>query len=120
MKPRFYETPFEHVTYALVVNEKQLHKVSKDKSLDFLSLGKCAQTRFKERKGKTMAIVELRTADRPRHATYALLTHEAVHIWQAAKEAMGEDAPSCEFEAYSIQRIAQDLFYEYDRLIACG
>ena len=120
MKPVFYATPFEHLQYTLVTNKKQLHKAAKDKSLEFLSLGQDAQARFKQRKGKCIAIVEAAITSRPLYVTHALLTHEAVHIWQEAKQMMGEQDPSCEFEAYSIQRIAQDLFCEYERLSACG
>lgn len=43
----------------------------------------------------------------------ALLVHEAVHVWQWIKEDIGEDAPSKEFEAYSIQRLAQTLMAAY-------
>ncbi len=44
---------------------------------------------------------------------YSLLTHEAVHLWQHIKECMGEVNVSKEFEAYSIQGIAQNLMYSY-------
>jgi hypothetical protein len=44
---------------------------------------------------------------------YGLLVHEAVHIWQWIKEDIGEDAPSKEFEAYSIQRLAMNLMSAY-------
>lgn len=43
----------------------------------------------------------------------ALLVHEAVHVWQAFKEHIGEASPSAEFEAYSIQTIAQRLMQAY-------
>jgi hypothetical protein len=45
---------------------------------------------------------------------YGLLLHEAVHVWQIVKRRMGEREPSVEFEAYSIQSIAQDLFEMYE------
>ena len=43
----------------------------------------------------------------------ALLVHEAVHVWQYHCENIGEEKPSAEFEAYSIQTIAQRLMYAY-------
>lgn len=45
---------------------------------------------------------------------FAMLVHEAVHIWQRIRESMGETTPSCEFEAYSIQSISQDLMQALD------
>ena len=44
---------------------------------------------------------------------YALLVHESVHVWQEVKEIIGEREPSKEFEAYSIQAIAQELMVAY-------
>jgi hypothetical protein len=43
----------------------------------------------------------------------AMLVHEAVHIWQEIRQHLGETYPSSEFEAYSVQRLAQALMYEY-------
>lgn len=43
----------------------------------------------------------------------ALLVHEAVHVWQAFVEDIGESDPSDEFMAYSIQSISQRLMYSY-------
>lgn len=45
---------------------------------------------------------------------YALLVHEAVHIWQEYCDDIGERKPSAEFEAYTIQAISQALMYSYD------
>ncbi|MCA8017759.1 hypothetical protein [Burkholderia metallica] len=45
-----------------------------------------------------------------------LLVHEAVHVFQRICRALGEESPSPEFEAYSIQRIAQDLMRLYVEL----
>ena len=50
-----------------------------------------------------------------KYQVYSLLVHEAVHVWQNIKRLMREDNPSSEFEAYSIQRICQELFYEFGR-----
>lgn len=45
----------------------------------------------------------------------ATLVHEAVHIFQRLCESIGEDNPSREFEAYSIERIFERLAREYAR-----
>lgn len=42
-----------------------------------------------------------------------LLIHEAVHIWQSMCENIGENEPSREFEAYSIQWISQELMESF-------
>lgn len=46
-------------------------------------------------------------------AVIGLLVHEAVHIWQAIKDEIGEKEPSSEFEAYAIQDISQRLIESY-------
>lgn len=47
----------------------------------------------------------------------AMLVHEAVHVWQQFRDSIGEKAPSSEFEAYSIQAIAQRLMEQYSRIL---
>lgn len=71
--------------------------------------------------GKEMNIVTIdyeKCLKQDKQQVYSILVHEAVHIWQHIKEHIGEKEPSKEFEAHSIQRIAQNLFYLYDDLIA--
>lgn len=48
----------------------------------------------------------------------ALLCHEAVHVFQLFCTHINEDSPSREFEAYSIQSIAQELMQSYCRQTA--
>lgn len=55
------------------------------------------------------------TEGKSQSQVFALLTHEAVHMWQQIKEAIGEHSPSPEFEAYAVQSISQQLFEEYER-----
>lgn len=61
----------------------------------------------------------------PRHSKgksineiHGLLVHEATHIWQSIRETLGEKSPSHEFEAYSMQNIAQVLFTAWARASA--
>lgn len=51
---------------------------------------------------------------------YALLVHEAVHIWRWHCELIGEDKPSSEFEAYGIQSISQELMLSYRKMTGKG
>jgi hypothetical protein len=44
---------------------------------------------------------------------HGLLVHEATHVWQNIREVLGEKNPSSEFEAYSVQSIAQALMEAY-------
>ncbi|WP_457797624.1 hypothetical protein [Methylocystis sp. S23] len=62
---------------------------------------------FFECKGDVAAIVTLSKKDRwhSKDAVFGLIAHEAVHVWQKIRDEMGEDNPSPEFEAYSIQHI---------------
>ncbi|MGZ8172592.1 MAG: hypothetical protein ACXWT0_01690 [Methylobacter sp.] len=63
---------------------------------------------------KSCAIVCLGdVTGRTANEVVGLLIHEAVHIWQAIRESIGERHPSAEFEAYSIQCIAQRLIEAY-------
>jgi hypothetical protein len=54
----------------------------------------------------------------PKKTTYeqvaALLIHEAVHVWQHYRDdVLREPKPCSELEAYTIQRIAQNLLEAY-------
>lgn len=70
-----------------------------------------------ERKGKDdVCIVCLRApAGIDPVSVAGLLVHEAVHIWQKVRRGINEHDPSPEFEAYSVQSIAQQLMWEYAR-----
>ena len=64
-------------------------------------------------RGDMVCIVSLSVADSTPIEIAGILVHEAVHVWQAYCEDIGEDSPSAEFEAYSIQAISQRLMESY-------
>jgi hypothetical protein len=66
--------------------------------------------------GKGVCIVAL-DDDKRIDATSKVCTlvHEAVHIWQYICKYIGEDNPSEEFEAYSIQEITHQLLLCYEK-----
>lgn len=61
------------------------------------------------------AIVTISDEARPALTKVGMLIHEAMHVWRAMREAIGEEAPSMEFEAYSMQSIARHLIEAYEQ-----
>ena len=58
-------------------------------------------------------IVCIKKTKLPVHQVTALLSHEAVHVWQAIRRNIGEHEPSDEFEAYAVQSIVHNLVQAY-------
>lgn len=111
------------IYYGLVTSHsllaKELKKLGKPELIhthEFLDKGSGATTNFMENEnGEMAAIVCLFEHKHDKEQIFSLLVHEAVHIWQEIKKEMREENPSLEFEAYSIQRISQNLFYEFKK-----
>jgi hypothetical protein len=93
-------------------------KVPRERRPDFLATARAdATTHYFERKGKYCAIVCMAPEKKRKPLEICgLLVHEAVHIWQAHCDSIGERTPSAEFEAYSVQAIAQDLMAKFSKL----
>lgn len=117
---RLIDNPFY---LGLCRNEKDFHaalkrlKVPRDKWPAFLGSARANATAhyFRNPEGKVMAIICIGSArGRTKLETYAILVHEAVHVWQWIRDDIGEKEPSNEFEAYSIQRLALTLMAAYD------
>ena len=60
-----------------------------------------------------LVTIHERLDDRDMVAITALIAHEAVHVFQKICEIMGEDHPSHEFEAYTIQYLTIQLTRAY-------
>ena len=105
--------------YSIVTSEKlaiaEMKRLKIDERFNFVIPGYDATTQFFRSEGNNdIAMVYFfNYREHKSIMNYAMIVHEAVHIWQCIKRHIGEDEPSKEFEAYSIQRIAQSLMYEY-------
>lgn len=77
--------------------------------------GDAATHLFESPTGKYLAIVTLKDASKHDGIQVAsLLTHEAVHIWQAHSRVIGSlNDHGDEEEAYAIQAITQELLYSF-------
>lgn len=104
------------IKYALCKSEEvfyktlKKHRVPKSQWPPFINAGSDATTHLFSRGRDEFCIVCLgSTGGMTKTQVHALLVHEAVHIFRWVKERIGEDFPSSEFEAYSIQAISQRL-----------
>ena len=114
---------------ALCVTEKQYLaelrrlKIEPDEAGPFVKNGYGACCHFFENHdslGRACIVCIQPTKTSTLEQCYALLLHEAVHIWQSERRQMNEHDPSAEFEAYSIQSIAQGLFLAFRQFMHAG
>jgi hypothetical protein len=107
----------------LCLSEAELRHASRkltDEKLPYPMSGAMCSTFVNRKTNELCAIVSLsESAQKNRNAIEmaGLLVHEAVHVWQAYAEHMGEERPGEEQEAYAIQSISQSLMAEYARRI---
>jgi hypothetical protein len=110
--------------FGLCLNERkfrqELKRLGVESDVEFLKTWHSgATTHFftNKARGSVSAIVCMRDpGKRQIEEVYALLVHEAVHIWQEHCSLIGEDSPSPEFEAYSVQHISLCLMDAYRRM----
>ena len=110
-----------HFDLSLCTTEKDFHKrlkrfgVPAKKYPEFIEGGGSAWTHIltNETTGDRAIIVTIRNS-KDKENIYFLI-HEAVHIWQAEIKLIGEENPSDEFMAYSIQNISQRLIEAYKK-----
>jgi len=111
------------VHYSLVVSEaaykKEMLRLGNNYPDPFISSGANATTHIlMDKKNGRVCMVTMRLdKDKTLIELYAILQHEAVHIFQEICVVMGEDKPSAEFQAYGIQRIALNLMYQFNQYI---
>jgi hypothetical protein len=106
--------------YCLCASEKRFKaelkriKLKKKYHPGFVLHGASATIHFFEQGEKQLAIVCMqKDKEKTKPQLYAMLVHEATHLWQKIRENIGEAAPSNEFEAYAIQTLSQRLIEAY-------
>lgn len=111
----FYSPVFYTLATSQKMMDQELKRMKMKHDLGVIN-GKSATTHFLTAEdGRLAAMVCLFDHTHDIRLTYALLVHEAVHIYQEIIKHIGEDEPGPEFEAYLVQKISQELFFEYDR-----
>ena len=114
--------------FTLCTTEKMFHealedlKIKPEKAPQWIGDNADARThRYDNEKGNRCCIVCIpHDLKRTGIQIAALLVHEAVHVWQDARDYYNERFPSSELEAYSIQAISQELMQEYARQTGVG
>lgn len=96
---------------AYQVARKQLAKEGKIISDDFPESGAICQFIYLNKRLTDCIICLVEQEDPIDNAGF--LVHEAVHVWQEFCKEIGEENPSSEFEAYTIQNITTRLFHAY-------
>jgi predicted transcriptional regulator YheO len=103
------------------LSKKEFRSVSRHLKIKrpprWINKGADATTHFMNNsKGETVSVVCLNyDSTKLRSQIYALLIHEAVHVWQDFAESIGEHRPGKEQEAYAIQGISQRLIVELNK-----
>ena len=102
-------SPFNHIKYSLTLSKEKMTSMGID-------VGQREAITYAHSDGFCMVYID-KDAECSDTDKVALICHEAVHVWQEIKEKMGEENPSIEFEAYSIQKIFFDLLTMYQEQV---
>lgn len=105
--------------YCLCVTEAEYLRAVKHLKIksppEWLSNGGHGTTHTFQSNGKLSCVVCISIPKgKSKGEVYGLIIHEAVHVWQQYCDAISESSPSTEFEAYTIQAIAQALLFAFD------
>lgn len=117
-KPRWHESPFDHVHYCLVRNQSQMDRALRDlPSHPFKDNQTTAEVLTLDVLGdRKYCLLQIgATTDWLPSFIMQVLVHESLHIWQTVKDAMHESNPCREFEAYSVEQIFRNMLDDYDR-----
>ena len=121
--PKIFTSHLGEAKYALALNEMQFKKLKRsleidDRNASFLDGGNhVGQVTYWNHGGKQ--IVQIGNTDGlDPIEVVGTFVHESTHVFQGICNYIGEDHPSKEFEAYSIQKITEDLLRSHQELTA--
>jgi hypothetical protein len=111
---------WQPVKYALCLDEsvwdREMKRLQLTTTVSFPTAHGCCT--FLESGQQAMVMVTLGEGYKSRKPieVAGILVHEATHVWQHITKIIGEESPSIEFEAYSIQAISQELMHAFKEL----
>jgi hypothetical protein len=108
---------------ALVISQRQFKRALRTIACEgdadsYLAVGWKACTHAFEVAGEPVCIVSVDAvalSRMPPIDAAAVLVHEATHVWQRTRAALGPGDPGEEMEAYALQNIAAALMHAYVR-----
>lgn len=101
--PDLYEEALKHL------------KLVPEHTDEWLSKGSVGQTRTFFKDGAVAAIVVTVVPTKNKQEDFLTIVHEAVHVWKYQREALCEESPATEEEAYAIEAIVKNLIEEYNK-----
>jgi hypothetical protein len=122
---KYLEAPLMPMTLCLALCVSEEQYLRELRRLDVKAYGEympgigtnaCVHYFVNDKTGITRAFVCVnreRLSEKDPIAVAGVIVHEAVHVWQEICSDIGEKNPGAEFEAYSIQRIAEQLMRSY-------
>lgn len=77
------------------------------------SAGKCCIYKNPKNGDPICIIVIAPPGDHELHSMLGVIAHECMHVWQEVRARIGEEFPSIEFEAYTIQSLVASVTYAW-------
>ena len=119
---QIFSSPFNLGRYCVVRDDDELKQLCKEINCDEKVFGRlttqAAQTaliRSEEGVGLSVVRMNLIQSEDSRVSCMTTLVHECVHVVQNLMEAIGEEHPSREFQAYMTEQVFENLVVEYFR-----
>jgi hypothetical protein len=113
-----FKTPIRYGICLTAEDFAAILKTMKHESVPFMEKGDMGATHRLEVGRSIRMVVCLNTKlHKTDDKLWATVVHEAVHVWQAIREYLGETQPAVEQEAYCIEQIASNLIAQYRKRV---